>query len=116
MFISVDFPAPFSPRRACTSPRRRSKSTLSFARMAGNCFTIPRISRMGGVLTGRGFYDSRPVQRETRGGLASAPRRRARLSERGRRLDFAVDDELLELQRARDDRLRDRGVDPANVH
>ena len=29
--MSVDLPAPFSPSRACTSPRRRSKSTLSFA-------------------------------------------------------------------------------------
>src|SRR6186997_3155417 len=44
MFISVDFPAPFSPSRAWISPRRRSKSTRSLARTPGNRFVIPRSS------------------------------------------------------------------------
>src|SRR5438067_13048205 len=47
MFISVDLPAPFSPRSACTSPLRRSKLTWSFARTPGNCFVMFRNSRMG---------------------------------------------------------------------
>src|SRR5207302_11056532 len=44
MFMSVDFPAPFSPRRAWTSPRLRSKSTWSFASTPGNRFVMPRSS------------------------------------------------------------------------
>ena len=36
MFISVDFPAPFSPAMACTSPRRSSKSTPRSAWIAPN--------------------------------------------------------------------------------
>src|SRR3954451_22910295 len=45
--MSVDFPAPFSPSRACTSPRRRSKSTLSFATSAPKRFVTPFSSRAG---------------------------------------------------------------------
>src|SRR5581483_5131047 len=44
MFDRVDFPAPFSPRRACTSPTAASKSTPSFATTPGNRFVIPRIA------------------------------------------------------------------------
>src|SRR5687767_2182429 len=47
MFISVDFPAPFSPSSACTSPRWRSKSTWSLASTPGKRLVIPRSSRMG---------------------------------------------------------------------
>src|SRR5581483_7241449 len=47
MFISVDFPAPFSPRSACTSPGRRSKSTWSLASTPGNRFVIPSSERIG---------------------------------------------------------------------
>src|SRR5262249_11755176 len=36
--MSVDFPAPFSPKRIWTSPERRSKSTWSKATTPGNCF------------------------------------------------------------------------------
>ena len=36
MFISVDFPAPFSPAIACISPRRSSKSTPRSAWVAPN--------------------------------------------------------------------------------
>src|SRR4249919_1955645 len=48
MFISVDLPAPFSPRSACTSPRRRSKSMWSLASTPGNCLVIPRSSSTRG--------------------------------------------------------------------
>src|SRR5882672_4075247 len=42
MFESVLFPAPFSPRSACTSPSAASKSTPSLATAPGNRFVIPR--------------------------------------------------------------------------
>src|SRR4051794_36596785 len=48
MFESVDLPAPFSPRSACTSPAATSKSTPSFATTPGKRLTIPRISTAGG--------------------------------------------------------------------
>ncbi|MCY1370049.1 hypothetical protein D9M69_571210 [compost metagenome] len=41
IFISVDFPAPFSPIRACTSPARRSNWTLFSARVAAKRFVMP---------------------------------------------------------------------------
>src|SRR5215470_8201277 len=47
MFISVDLPAPFSPRSACTSPGSRSKSMWSLARTPGNRFVIPSSWRIG---------------------------------------------------------------------
>src|SRR4051812_49983358 len=47
MFISVDLPAPFSPRSVCTSPRRSWKSTWSLATIPGKRFVIPRSSRTG---------------------------------------------------------------------
>src|SRR5689334_4453854 len=47
MFISVDLPAPFSPRSACTSPGARSKLTWSLASTPGNRLVIPRSSRSG---------------------------------------------------------------------
>src|SRR6185312_15829758 len=45
MFISVDLPAPFSPRSAWTSPSRRSKLMSSFATIPGKRFVTCRISR-----------------------------------------------------------------------
>src|ERR671911_577962 len=45
MFISVDLPAPFSPRRAWISPRRSSRSTPSLAVTAPKRLTMPRSSR-----------------------------------------------------------------------
>src|SRR5688500_9176311 len=50
MFISVDLPAPFSPRSACTSPARRSKSTPSLATTPGKRFVMPLSSRRGASL------------------------------------------------------------------
>src|SRR5258708_34810836 len=47
MLARVDLPAPFSPRRAWTSPSRASKSTESLARTPGNCFVIERMATAG---------------------------------------------------------------------
>src|SRR5438093_1018816 len=52
IFISVDFPAPFSPSSAWTSPRLRSKSTWSLASTPGNRFVMPRSSRTGAASIG----------------------------------------------------------------
>src|SRR5215210_3628093 len=54
--MSVDFPAPFSPRSACASPRVRSKSIPSLATMPGNRFVIDRSSRIGSSAIRAGFY------------------------------------------------------------
>ena len=40
IFMSVDFPAPFSPQRACTSPRSTSKSNFFKARTPGKDLVI----------------------------------------------------------------------------
>ncbi|MNC41108.1 hypothetical protein D3C75_898590 [compost metagenome] len=40
IFMSVDFPAPFSPSKAWTSPRRKLKLTLLSARTPGNRLVI----------------------------------------------------------------------------
>src|ERR1700719_2757562 len=45
MLINVDFPAPFSPNKACTSPDWRSKLTPESARVAPNLFFMFLISR-----------------------------------------------------------------------
>src|SRR5580765_5050137 len=61
MFISVDLPAPFSPRSAWISPRPRSKSTASFASTPGNRFVMPRSSRTGAASAiGVGSYGGGP--------------------------------------------------------
>src|SRR3712207_1731334 len=44
MFISVDLPAPFSPRSAWISPRRSCRSTPSLAVTAPKRLTMPRSS------------------------------------------------------------------------
>src|SRR4051794_14272107 len=73
MFISVDFPAPFSPRSALTSPPRRSKSTLSFARTPGNCFVMCRSSRTGGSAIPRDPNEGRRSVRTGGGGCPPPP-------------------------------------------
>src|SRR5439155_4735200 len=45
--ISVDLPAPFSPRSACTSPGRTSKDTSVSAAIAPKCFEISRSESVG---------------------------------------------------------------------
>ena len=47
MPIRVDLPAPFSPSRQCTSPRRSVRSMRSFASTPGNAFVIPASSTIG---------------------------------------------------------------------
>src|SRR5215208_970356 len=47
IFTSVDFPAPFSPTSACTSPARSSRSTPSSAVTPANRLTIRSIRRTG---------------------------------------------------------------------
>src|SRR5437879_11501551 len=54
MLDRVVLPAPFSPRRACTSPAAASKSTRSFATTAGYRFVIPRKATAGGMVGGSG--------------------------------------------------------------
>src|ERR1700730_11081676 len=46
----VDLPAPFSPVRACTSPARNSRLTLSSARTPGNDLLIPSTRRKGALV------------------------------------------------------------------
>src|SRR4029077_4394999 len=43
----VDFPAPFSPRRACTRPREISKETSANARETPYILLTPRIRSAG---------------------------------------------------------------------
>src|ERR671936_318405 len=89
MFMRVVLPAPFSPRGACTSPRRTSKSTWSFARTPGNCFVIPRTSRTGRSSTGD---DSERAGPKARPFTAVS-----RLLGGARHLDLALDDQGLQL-------------------
>src|SRR5215210_1900832 len=100
MFISVDLPAPFSPRSACTSPWRRSKSTSSLATTPGNRFVTPRISRTVEASTAGDSMKVRP---------------RARLQRRGD-LDLARDDLRLQGVQLVDHLLRHRRVDLPDVH
>src|ERR1041385_4728934 len=97
--MRVDLPAPFSPRSACTSPRCRSKSTLSSATTPGNRFVMPLISRTGEASTA---------------GDSTAGCRRA-LLDGGRDLDLARDDLLLDPVHLVDQRLGHRGVDLAEA-
>src|SRR5829696_9550438 len=97
MFISVDLPAPFSPRSACTSPRARSKSMWSFARMPGNSFVIPFSSRTVGAasaIPGDSMAEATPGNQEP-----------ADLERRGR-LQLPRDQLLLDLVHPVDELLR----------
>ena len=55
-FISVDFPAPFSPMRECTSPLSQEKFTWSSAVTPGNFFVMFFISSMTAIFSP--FYPS----------------------------------------------------------
>src|SRR5215217_6848992 len=112
MFISVDLPAPFSPRRALTSPARRSKSTLSFARTPGNCLVMCRSSRTGGSAIPRDPNEGRRPVRTGGGGCPPPPRSACRcggvlLDRLGDALDLAG----LEQLELRVDLGLDRGGD-----
>src|SRR5581483_8999243 len=93
MFISVDLPAPFSPRRACTSPSRRSKFTSSFAITPGKRFVIPRSSRRGASAIARAILSRRGV-RPPCGGPTLVASFRPLLDGRGDALDLAGLEEL----------------------
>src|SRR5438128_740951 len=112
MFISVDFPAPFSPSSACTSPSRRSKSTRSFARTPGKRLVIPRSSRTG-VSVGAAATAAILGSKEE-GGPCGPPSLRYGLAELGRRLDLAGDDLRAELRDLLQERSRDVRVDLAH--
>src|SRR3954451_2806042 len=72
--MSVDLTAPFSPMRACTSPARRVKSTLSSARTPGKRMVMPRISTAGTISVSAGIWSARPLMVTLRRGR-SRPRR-----------------------------------------
>src|SRR5919204_400334 len=111
MFINVVLPAPFSPSSACTSPRRTSKSTWSFASTPGKRFVIPRTSRTGRSST---VADSKPVRRRRAAWPAFLVKpmiSRSRL----RHLDLAGDDEPLEPVHLRDVGLRHLRADLADA-
>src|SRR5438105_2008939 len=110
MFIRVDLPAPFSPSRACTSPRSRSNETRSFATMPGNSFVIPRISR-----TSSPGIQGDPNQ-EPRWGWVAPPPSRERLRKSRRELQRPGDDLRLVLIHQGDIRLRHGRVDLADAH
>src|SRR6266446_2997288 len=115
MFMSVDLPAPFSPRSACTSPRRRSKSTRSFARTPGKRFVMPRSSRTGvsGSATVGGDSTERRRGRAREPALFAV---RRFLLDRGRRLDRAGDDLRAERGDLLEERGRDVRADLAHAH
>src|SRR5213594_926410 len=52
IFISVDFPAPFSPSRRWTAPASSVRSTPSSATTPGNTLRMPRISSTGAAAIG----------------------------------------------------------------
>src|SRR2546428_2433373 len=56
--LSVVLPAPFSPRRACTSPRASAKSTWSRARASSKLLVIPRASTTGPAASREGTEPS----------------------------------------------------------
>src|SRR6476660_4916088 len=55
IFMSVLFPAPFSPMKACTSPGQIRRSTFLRARTPGKLLLIWRTSRSGRSLLGLAF-------------------------------------------------------------
>src|SRR5919109_428951 len=103
MFMSVDLPAPFSPRSACTSPLASSKSTWSFATTPGNRFVIPFSSRRG----------ASPMLGSRRAGGAGygPPLAQRFLPDLFRELQRSVQDHLLVLVCLVRDVLRDLGAD-----
>src|SRR5262245_22004294 len=108
--MRVDLPAPFSPRSACTSPSRTSRSTRSLASTPGNRFVIPRSSRTG--------ISSTMLRGILGGGLRPPPKNRLQLNLLRGDLDLAGDDRLLDLVQLLDDRraLRRPLVDRSNPH
>src|SRR4029453_7670712 len=109
-FISVVLPAPFSPRSAWTSRRRRSRSIESLATIPGKRLVIPRSSRTGlsgSAIAGILVLPPRPLQRTGRtiDGAGRARRPAPSIEDRlfpGGNLDLAARDQLRESVRALD--------------
>src|SRR6187401_372771 len=102
MFISVDFPAPFSPSSAWTSPSTRSSPMSSFATIPGKRFVMCRISRTSDRSGIRGIL--------FRGGGAVSARRAPRGTSGARDVDVARGDLLRDVVELRDQRLAVWGV------
>ena len=66
ILISVDLPAPFSPRTAWMVPRRQAKSTPSSARMPAKCFETPVSWTWGSSLAMAGSPAAREGRRRMR--------------------------------------------------
>src|ERR1700733_8437571 len=115
MFISVDFPAPFSPSSVCTSPRRMSRLTSSLARTPGNSLRTPRISSTSSSVTAARFSWSGLGRAGTWPALPGAPLRSLLLGECRRNLQLPGDDLLPVAVHQRDSRLRDGRIDPAHA-
>src|ERR1700757_3378470 len=112
MFISVDLPAPFSPSSACTSPRRTSNETSSFATTPGNSLRMPRISRTSSSLT---EVDAIARRREGEMDLPSRRTRRVLLAHSHRGRQLPGDDLRLVLVHRVDPRLRHGRADLAHA-
>src|SRR3990170_6129336 len=94
MRMAVVLPAPFSPRRAWTSPPRTSKSIASLATRSPNRLVIPRSSSAGALSVTRGPRLRVGDRRARRGGLVDVDAERAGLD-----LGLADRDQLGELRR-----------------
>src|SRR5512145_1891689 len=95
MFMRVDFPAPFSPRSACTSPFTRSKSTWSLATTPGNRFVMPFSSRRAGSAMGGGRQGAGTVRAPCISSLFERIRHRDGAVHDGRDLSEGLVDRLL---------------------
>src|SRR5438874_9664804 len=114
MFMSVDLPAPFSPRSACTSPRRTSNETPSFATTPGNSLRMSRISRTRSSLTS--FLRLRFCRWKERAGPHPPSRTVVVfLFQVSRELQLPLDDLGLVGVHQVDPRLRDRRADLADA-
>src|SRR5438552_1390970 len=91
IFMSVDFPAPFSPTKACTSAGSTAKPTSVSTRTPPKLFEMPSRRRSGGAFVSvKGGYSFRNTDS---GGIA-----RAQLGYRGfRRTDPPIDPDQLGL-------------------
>src|SRR5918912_49962 len=109
MFMRVDLPAPFSPRRAWTSPLASSKSTWSFATTPGKRLVMPFNSRSGASAMARDKCKG--------ASLGPAPLRGSSgLAERVRNLERPVQDLLLDLVDLVEDALRHLRAHRAETH
>src|SRR6266536_5831667 len=100
MFISVDFPAPFSPTRASGSPRRTDSETPSQARTPGNRLVMLSSSScwMGRAAVRLTFRPFRPPRWGVWGELRSLPPAEVELRESAARPEIALTRRELRLR------------------